>query len=156
MEGKNIYRNREVFICSREVFFTIPWEWGDSDCCPLWPKQTFNLVSFGTCVTKWGHVGWPGTATQPGDEAARPQGGQWHLQTCSWVGCRCHINVFSVLTPLQFKGFTLRGPPGQGRPSFPWPGVCMGRAVHKVSSEGTAKAWEVSATSCEKGNSHQT
>lgn len=79
-------------------------------------------------VIKCGHVGWPGTATQPRDEAARPQGGQWHLQTCSWVSCRGHINVFSVLTLLQLKGFTLRGPPGQGH-HFPalgpaWGGLC--------------------------------
>lgn len=99
-------------------------------------KPNFNLVS---CVTKRGHVGWQGPPL--------PNLRLGQLQV-PYKCVQC-LNTTAVQR-------LLRGPPGQGRPSFPCPGACVGRVVPRVSSEATAKAWAVSATSCEKGNSHQT
>lgn len=63
-------------------------------------QPNLNLFSFGTCVTKGGHVGWQGLPHSQQERLPGPR----HLQTCAWVSCRCHINVFSVSTLLQFKG----------------------------------------------------
>lgn len=131
-EGKKHIKTRRCLYVPGKCFSLFPGSEGTVTV--VHPDPTKLSTWFGTCVTKWGHVGWPGTATQPRDEADRPQGGQWqwYLQTCSWLCCRCHINVFSVLTLLQFKSYTLREPPGQGKPSFPCPGTCVGRSPQRV------------------------